>query len=467
MLNQAPLRTLNPAIRKVVGLIQRREAVIRYKALLAYGRRARPVHWMSGGGAILLILVLAIITGGGAAQSLAERLAAGAISISLPLPQSETTDAAVQPPEQVDTVTVQGGDTLASIFAREGFSAADLAAIMAVGDATQPLRRIYPGDELQFVRSPDGTLAKLKLVLPDNALLTVSRGAAGFVAHRKPLPVLENATWAHGVIESSLFGAATEAGLSDNMTMQLIHLFGWDIDFANEVRPGDSFTVLYQHTYSARDGSGDGAILAAEFHANGRVYTAIRYTDADGHTGYYTADGHNVRKAFLRSPVKYTRVSSRFSMHRMNPVLHYVRPHEGVDLAAPEGTPIHVTADGTIIFRGRKGGYGNAVVVKHFGRYSTLYGHMSRFARGEHVGSHVHQGQVIGYVGHTGIATGPHVHYEFRINGRHVAPLKVKLPAADPIAKKYRQAYEAYATSLLAQLKFADGSHVALAAAGD
>ncbi|HET7307254.1 MAG TPA: peptidoglycan DD-metalloendopeptidase family protein [Gammaproteobacteria bacterium] len=467
MQNQAPLSAINPAIRKVAGLIRRREAVIRYKALLAFAQRARPVHWMSGGGAVILILVLAIITGGGAAQSLAERLAAGAVSMPLPLPESETADAAAQPPEQVDIVTVKGGDTLASIFARDGFSAADVAAIMAIGDATQPLRRIFPGDQLQFVRGPDGTLAQLKLVLPENALLTVSRDAAGFVAHSKPLPVLENVTWAHGVIESSLFGAATEAGLSDNMTMQLIHLFGWDIDFGNEVRPGDSFTVLYQHTYSARDGSGDGAILAAEFHANGHVYTAIRYTDDDGHTGYYTADGHNVRKAFLRSPVKYTRVSSRFSMHRMNPVLHYVRPHEGVDLAAPEGTPIHVTADGTIIFRGRKGGYGNAVVVKHFGRYSTLYGHMSRFARGEHVGSHVHQGQVIGYVGHTGIATGPHVHYEFRINGRHVAPLKVKLPAADPIAKKYRQAYKAYAASLLAQLKFADGSHVALAAAGD
>lgn len=434
---------------------------------LAARRRARPVHWMTASAVATALLLLLFATGGtGTALSLNQRLAAGALSIPLPLPNSAT--AAPEPPpvpQPVDTVTVKPGDTLAGIFAREGFAAGDLAGIMALGEATDALRRIYPGDRLHFTRTADGTFANLSMVLPDNTLLSVSRDGDGYHAASTTLPVLTRVTWAHGIIESSLFMAATQAGLSDNMTMQLIHLFAWDIDFLHDIRPGDSFTVFYQNTYSARDGSGDGAIIAAEFHANDRVYTAIRYTDADGHTGYYTADGHNVRKAFLRSPVKYTRVSSRFSMHRMNPVLHYVRPHEGVDLAAPEGTPIHVTGDGRIIFRGRKGGYGNAVVVKHAGRYSTLYGHMSRFARGEHVGSHVHQGQVIGYVGHTGVATGPHVHYEFRINGRHVAPLKVKLPPAEPIAKKYRQAYETYATSLLDQLKFAEQSGVKVASA--
>lgn len=433
---------------------------------LTYGRRTRPVHWLTGSVLAAAILLLAIGTrDAGATRTLTDRLADGAVFLPLSLPKAALATAAAALPsdESTNAVTVKRGDTLAAIFAHEGFSAADLAAIMGLGDATDALRRIYPGDRLQFTRTTDGALAKLDLLLPDNALLTVTRTAEGFSATSTKLPVLENVTWAHGVIKSSLFGAATEAGLSDNMTMQLIHLFAWDIDFANEVRPGDSFTVLYQRTYSARDGSGDGAILAAEFHANGRVYTTIRYTDAGGHTGYYTADGHNVRKAFLRSPVEYTRVSSHFSMHRMNPVLHYVRPHLGVDLAAPEGTPIHVTADGRIVFRGRKGGYGNAVVVKHFGHYSTLYGHMSRFARGQHVGTRVHQGEVIGYVGHTGIATGPHVHYEFRIDGRHVAPLKVKLPAANPIAAKYRKAYESYAATLVSQLAFAEGENVAAA----
>ncbi|HET6726058.1 MAG TPA: peptidoglycan DD-metalloendopeptidase family protein [Gammaproteobacteria bacterium] len=436
------------------------------KWMVAACRRARPIHWLASGFAAVVIAIFVFSGGdvdGGA--PLAQRLADGAATLPLELPASaRAVTAAPVPADETDIVTVKSGDSLAAIFSRESLSAGQLATIMALGDAVKPLRRIYPGDKLHFTRAPDGAFVSLSLVLADNSRLTIRHTEEGYEATRTALPVLEQTAYAHGVIKSSLFGAATEAGLSDNMTMRLIHLFSWDIDFANEVRSGDSFTVLYQHTFSARDGAGDGAILAAEFHANGRVYTAIRYTDAGGHTGYYTVDGHNVRKAFLRSPVKYTRVSSRFSLHRMNPVLHYVRPHEGVDLAAPEGTPIHVTADGRIVFRGRKGGYGNAIVVKHFGHYSTLYGHMSRFARGQRVGTRVRQGEVIGYVGHTGIATGPHVHYEFRINGRHVAPLKVKLPPADPIAKKYRQAYTVYAASLLSQLKFARGDAVALAA---
>lgn len=394
--------------------------------------------------------------------ALATRLADGAINLPLALPVAARAVSPAPKPaaDETRTVTVKSGDTLSAIFSREGLSAGQLAAIMALDDA-KPLRRIFPGDKLYFSRAPDGAFSSLSLVLADNSRLTISRTEEGYAASHTTLPVLEQTAYAHGVIKSSLFDAAMDAGLPDNLTMALIHLFAWDIDFAHDVQPGDSFTVLYQHTYSAREGTGDGPILAAAFHANDRVYTAIRYTDADGHTGYYTADGHNVRKAFLRAPVDYTRVSSGFSMRRMNPVLHYVRPHLGTDFAAPQGTPIHVTADGRIAFRGRKGGYGNAVVVKHAGRYSTLYGHMSRFARGQHVGSRVHQGDIIGYVGHTGVATGPHVHYEFRINGVHKDPLEVKLPAAEPIAKAYRKDYQHFAASLLAQLEFADGGRIA------
>ncbi|HET7370151.1 MAG TPA: peptidoglycan DD-metalloendopeptidase family protein [Gammaproteobacteria bacterium] len=437
-----------------------------HKSITAACRQARPVHWLIA--AVAATVVLSMLFSGGAAEdihgpALATRLAGGALDLPLELPvAARTLSAAPKAANDTHTVTVKSGDTLSAIFSREGLSAGQLAAIMAL-DSAKPLTRIFPGDKLNFSRTPDGMFHSLSLVLADNSQLTITRSEDGYEADRATLPVLEQTAYAHGVIESSLFGAAMDAGLPDSLTMALIHLFAWDIDFAHDVQPGDSFTVLYQHTYSARDGTDDGPILAASFHTNGHVYTAIRYTDAGGHTGYYTADGHNVRKAFLRAPVDYTRVSSGFSMRRMNPVLHYVRPHLGTDFAAPQGTPIHVTADGRIIYRARKGGYGNAVVVKHAGRYSTLYGHMSRFARGQHVGSHVKQGEIIGYVGHTGVATGPHVHYEFRINGVHKDPLEVNLPAARPIAKQYRKDYEKFATSLLAQLQFAEGERIVAA----
>lgn len=435
-----------------------------YKSILTACRRARPIHWLIVAVVATSSATMIFSSGDARPRSLTDRLAAGATVLPLALPDSAFAQPAppAEPAPAIDVVTVKSGDSLAAIFSRAGLSAADLAQIMALGKATAPLRNLYPGDQLRFARDPHGALVSLDLVLPDNSRLTVRHDGERYTASRKVLPVLQQVVVARGTIRGSLFGAAMEAGLSNGLTMELIHLFAWDIDFAHDVRPGDSFTVLYEHTYSARDGSGDGAILAAAFHANDRLYTAIRYTDADGRTGYYTVDGHNVRKAFLRAPVEYSRVSSNFSRHRMNPVLHYVRPHLGTDFAAPEGTPIHATAGGRIIFRGRKGGYGNAVILKHFGHYSTLYGHMSRFARGEHVGSRVHQGEVIGYVGHTGVATGPHVHYEFRIDGVHHDPLSVKLPAANPIARKYRHQFEAYAGSLLDQLKGVDGTEVAV-----
>ncbi len=395
------------------------------------------------------------------APALATRLAGGSRTLSLTLPTRPRQSKAPTPARRSETITVKSGDTLSGIFSREGFKTTTLAAIMALGEDARPLSHLDPGDRITFTRDADGGFASLSRVLADNSRLTIRRTGNGYKTSHAALPILQRAAFAHGVIESSVFAAAHKASLPDNVTMALIHLFAWDIDFGHDIRPGDRFTVLYQHTYSARAGESNGPILAATFHANGRDYTAIRYTDADGHTGYYTADGHNVKKAFLRAPVDYTRISSGFSMHRMNPVLHYVRPHLGTDFAAPEGTPIHVTAAGTIAFRGPKGGYGNAVIVKHFGRYSTLYGHMSRFAKGERVGTHVHQGEVIGYVGHTGVATGPHVHYEFRINGKHVDPMEVKLPDAKPIAKKYRKAYLGFAATLAAQLEFASGETIA------
>jgi murein DD-endopeptidase MepM/ murein hydrolase activator NlpD len=236
------------------------------------------------------------------------------------------------------------------------------------------------------------------------------------------------------------------------MIMQLAHIFGWDIDFALNIRNGDSFSVIYQEDYLNGKKLNDGPILAAEFINQGHVYRAIRYTDPTGNSDYYDPSGKSMRKAFLRTPVEFTRISSGFTMGRFHPILNKIRAHKGVDYAAPTGTPIKATGDGKITFRGRKGGYGNVVILQHGARYSTLYGHMSKFRGGLAVGSRVRQGQVIGYVGMTGLATGPHLHYEFRIDGVHRDPLRVKLPGAEPLGNKYRDDFNSKAKALIAKL---------------
>jgi len=259
--------------------------------------------------------------------------------------------------------------------------------------------------------------------------------------------------YAAGTIEDSLFQSAQRAGLSDNLTMELAAIFGWDIDFALDIREGDHFAVVYEDKYLNGNKIGTGDIIAAEFTNRGTTYRAIRYTDASGHTDYYSPDGHSLRRAFLRTPVKFTRISSRFSLHRMHPILNRIRAHKGVDYAAPIGTPIRAAGDGKIIFRGRKGGYGRVIIIRHGSHYSTLYGHMSAFNSKVRLGSHVRQGQVIGYVGMSGLATGPHLHYEFRVNGVHRNPLTVKLPQAKPIEARYRDDFLRHAAPLVAQLE--------------
>ena len=245
--------------------------------------------------------------------------------------------------------------------------------------------------------------------------------------------------------------------------MELAGIFGWDIDFALDIRQGDSFAVIYEEVFLDGEKVRDGDIIAATFSNRGESYQAIRYTDASNHTDYYSPDGHSMRKAFLRTPVEFSRISSRFSLGRKHPILNTIRAHKGVDYAAPRGTPIKATGDGKVIYRGVKGGYGNVVIIQHGSSYSTLYGHMSRFARGVHSGSHVKQGQIIGYVGSSGLATGPHLHYEFRINGVHRNPLTVKLPDAQPLPKQYMADFQMHANQLVASLDLLSKTNVALA----
>jgi murein DD-endopeptidase MepM/ murein hydrolase activator NlpD len=250
-----------------------------------------------------------------------------------------------------------------------------------------------------------------------------------------------------------LFESAAGAGLSDKLIMNIAGIFAWDVDFVLDIRSGDNYYVQWEEIWQDGEFVTDGEIIAAEFNNNGRTHRAIRFIDDTGRSDYFTPDGHSVRKAFIRAPVDFTRISSNFNPNRRHPILNKIRAHRGVDYAAPRGTPIKAAGDGKVIFRGVKGGYGNSVILQHGGNITTLYAHMSRFAAKARVGQRVRQGQTIGYVGATGLATANHLHYEYRLNGVHRNPRTVKLPQADPIADKYRERFLASAAPILEELE--------------
>ncbi len=359
---------------------------------------------------------------------------------------------------------VHRGDTLGRLFAEHHLNSADMRAILAVGGDTTRLKHIHPGQVISVGHDDSGRILNLSMKLDDAHKLEVAQTATGYQASIAAIPAEITLAYAHGVIENSLFDAAARAGLSDPVIMQLIHLFGWDIDFAHDIRSGDSFTVLYQKIHRQDDAATNGPILAAEFVTPDKTYRIARFTDPSGHTGYYTPDGRNVRKALLRAPLVYTRISSGFSLHRMNPVLHIVRPHYGVDYAAPTGTPIMAAGDGRIVFRGRKEGFGRCIIINHGDGYSTLYAHMSRFRSALHDGSRVKQDQVIGYVGMSGEATGPHLHYEILMDGVPRNPRTVKLPSAKPLLAKYRPDFTRTLSTLLAEMSNGGETRIASAA---
>ncbi len=353
-------------------------------------------------------------------------------------------------------LVVKKGDSLEQLFRRNDLSLADLAAMVQLPNVADYLKLLRPGDSIEIAHEGEHVLG-LTRELDDIKLIKITRGDDGYKAKEIERPVDLRETHAHGVIKSSLFDAGSDAGISDALIMAMAGIFQWDIDFIQDVREGDTFKVIYQQQW--RDGTklGDGPLLAAEFVNQGHAYRAVRYTDPTGHSDYYTRDGHSLRKAFIRAPVDFTRISSRFELRRYHPILHRFRAHKGVDYAAPIGTPVHAAGDGKVIFRGRKGGYGNVVILQHGGNITTLYGHLSKFGRYK-VGSRVKQGEVIAYVGMTGLATGPHLHYEYRVNGVHRNPRTVPLPPADPVPAQYRADFEKHTETLWSELDALDSA---------
>jgi murein DD-endopeptidase MepM/ murein hydrolase activator NlpD len=348
-------------------------------------------------------------------------------------------------------VVVGRNDTLDAIFRRMSLNKSDLAAIRNLPGIRQSLDFLRPGDSIKLTHT-DGDIKELWRKVSDTQTLDVVRQEGGFEAKMINNPVEVRVRTANAVIDSSLFQAAGAANISDMVALKLANIFGWDIDFVLDIREGDRFTAEYEQIYQDGKYLRDGEVLAAEFVNNGRVYRAVRFVGDNGGAGYYTPNGLAMRKAFLRAPVEFSRVSSAFNPHRHHPILNLIRGHMGTDYAAPIGTPVHAAGDGHVSFEGQRGGYGNAIVLTHGANVSTLYGHMSRFARNVHVGTRVQQGDVIGYVGMTGLATGPHLHYEYLTNGVHRNPQTVQLPGAEPLRAQDLQRFREAAAPLLAAL---------------
>ena len=348
-------------------------------------------------------------------------------------------------------VTVRRGDTLDRIFRRNKLDLGHLAQIARLPEARDHLRMLKPGDEIE-IRHDSGQLVSLHRDLALTSSLKVTRGEERFEAAIVERPIDMQKRLAYGRIETSLFESAAAANLSDSLIMNLAGIFAWDVDFVLDIRTDDNYYILFEEIWQNGEYVADGEIVAAEFNNNGRTFRAIRYVDKNGRSDYFTPEGRSVRKAFIRAPVDFTRISSSFNPNRKHPILNTIRAHRGVDYAAPKGTPIKASGDGKVIFRGVKGGYGNAVILQHGGNITTLYAHMSGFAKSAPLGSRVKQGQTIGFVGSTGLSNAPHLHYEYRLNGVHRNPRTVKLPQAEPISEEYMQDFLATAEPILDEL---------------
>src|SRR6185312_394016 len=363
------------------------------------------------------------------------------ISRALPLPSVSVDDPSDDRYWREERV--ERGDTIGSLLARASIVDPDALAFLRSDASARTLYQLKPGRPLQIASDDDGRLSGLRFLSGNGQLLSIARTSSGFVATSETPPADTRLTLRAGEIASTLFAAADAADLPDSITIALTDIFGGQIDFYHDLHRGDRFAVLYETRYVDGEPVGTGRVVAAEFASGGRTLRAFLWRSADGTEGYYNDDGRNSRNAFLRSPMEFSRVTSGFTLARLDPVLHTMRAHKGIDFAAPVGTPVRATADGVVTFVGQQTGYGNVIMLKHDGRYSTVYAHLSRFAPDTRDGARIHQGETIGYVGQTGWATGPHLHYELRVDGEPRDPLTVALPMATPVTDQQRPAFAA------------------------
>ena len=350
------------------------------------------------------------------------------------------------------TIRPRSGDSMATIFKRLGLTAQNLHLVMQKNPYAKALTAIKPSQELKFLINKN----KLeKLIIPMNTIqtLTVYRDGAVYKTKVDSKKVKTQERYVTGVVKGSLFGTAQQLGIPRKLIQQMTTILRKDIDFSRSVRSGDRFSIAYETLYVENKMVGTGDVVAVSYTNQGKTAQAVRHISRNGTRDYYTPKGESFKKAFSRYPIKFSHISSTFTTSRYHPILHYKRAHKGIDLAAPIGTPIQSVGDGTIVNIGRHNGYGNMIEVKHDKTYSTLYGHMLRFAKGLSKGSRIRRGQVIGYVGQTGLATGPHCHYELHVHNQPRNPTTTYLPTASPVPAREMAQFKAKVRNVFAHMK--------------
>jgi murein DD-endopeptidase MepM/ murein hydrolase activator NlpD len=392
---------------------------------------------------IIIIVIFAI----GKNSSVQQKLEIQTLVVNSTAP-----DAELEEVESWQQIELKSGDNLSRIFNRYSLSAADALAIAS--SAPKRVLNLKPGQVIKWQSSDNNNVTRMRIETSPLIAHVFERSIDGDYDYQLDEKVADRRPkFAQAIINSSLFLDGAKQKVPQSTLIELAGLFGWDIDFALDIRPGDQFSLIYEELFLDGERIGFGNILIANFVNRGREITAIRYEDDKGNAQYYDPSGHSMRKEFLRNPIDFARISSRFNLKRKHPVLNKFRAHRGTDYAARTGTPIKSTGDGKVIFAGRKGGFGNCVIVQHGSRYQTLYAHLSKFNRKARKGRRVKQGQVIGYVGSTGLATGPHLHFEFRVDGVHRDSLRVKLPKSRSISKDQKKDYKAEAERMMEWLR--------------
>jgi murein DD-endopeptidase MepM/ murein hydrolase activator NlpD len=356
---------------------------------------------------------------------------------------------------------IQRGDTVAELLRRLNVDDQAASDYLRKHRSAEVLRRLNVGREVQAETDSEGLLLAMRFLANDGNQVVVDRTSSGFKTRIVPALSEQRVQVRTGEIKSNLFAATDEAGLPDTVANQLAEIFGGDVDFHRDLRKGDKFTVIYEMNYINGEAARSGRIVSAEFTNHGKTYRAAWFQTTEFTGDYYNPEGKSMRKAFLRSPIEFSRVSSGFTNSRFHPVLNKWRAHKGVDYAAPIGTKVKVTSDGVVSFVGKQGGYGNVVKVRHQGNFTTVYGHLSRFASNLKVGQRLGQGQIVGYVGMTGLASGPHLHYEFQQGGVQRDPLKVALPDGKPVSSEQMAEFGEKTRELFARLDEFRGTHIA------
>ncbi|MDP1557498.1 MAG: peptidoglycan DD-metalloendopeptidase family protein [Nitrosomonas sp.] len=356
---------------------------------------------------------------------------------------------------------IQRGDTISAILTRLEIKSQDKVAFLSAARESKAMRRLMPGKTIYAQTTAEGELLMMRYFFGNEELFLMEKVDHVFQMSEQQIELDAHIRMRSGRVNSSLFGATDRAGVPNNIAMQITEIFASEIDFHRDLRQGDRFTVVYETLHNNGEQAKTGRILAAEYINEGKSHKAIYFQAPNGEGGYYTPEGISLQNEFLRSPLTFSRVSSGFSNSRFHPVLKKWRSHRGIDYAAPTGTPVKATASGTVSFAGTQGGYGNLVVLRHRGKYDTAYGHLSRFAKGVRNGTRVSQGDVIGYVGATGLATGPHLHYELRVNGEQRDPSKIALPTAPPIAKQHMAAFHRESKSLVSRMDILSNTNYA------